>query len=322
MNDFDYYESVEKGRRIESDADRRKTVTGKGKSVRNVIAAVVVAGYYVLLIGGYFFFDGTSVFYRSLNPFSGAGNPNKAIRIASYVIFFMSVSMVSRFLLDYVMKTTLSSKKMGKAIQALLSSLIRYLAFLAMVLLSLNTLGVDALSIVAGLGVLSLIIGMGVKELISDIVAGLFIVFEQLFDMGDIITVGGFRGTVVSMGIRTTQIQDEGGNKLIVNNSRLGNVVNMTESLSVAMLETPIKYGESLERVERILAENLPVIGKEIPELKEGPFYVGVSGVGKGSMTLRFVAKCEEGAKYRVERAMTRRFKLLWDEKEIESPLN
>ena len=121
----------------------------------------------------------------------------------------------------------------------------------------LKTLGVDTTAILAGIGILGLIVGLGAQPLIADIIAGLFIVFENVFEVGDIIVVDGFRGTVDDIGIRTTKIEDVGGNIKVINNADIKTLVNMTQALSVANCEMSIEYGESLERVEAILAEAL-----------------------------------------------------------------
>ena len=59
-------------------------------------------------------------------------------------------------------------------------------------------------------------------------------------------------------------------------------------------------------------------MGAAIPEVKEGPFYIGVSGMTEAGLALTFAARCEEGYKYIVERAMYRQLKLLFDRNEIE----
>ena len=94
----------------------------------------------------------------------------------------------------------------------------------------------------------------------------------------------------------------------------------MTQALSVANCEMSIEYGESLERVEAILSEALPKIKEAIPEIKEGPYYKGVSSFGESSVNLKFIAKCEEGARYQVERDLNRQFKLLFDKNNINIP--
>lgn len=276
----------------------------------------LLLAYIVLLAFGKFMFKPSSVFYRSLNIFSGAGNPNKIVRIVSYFFFLLGASWIVRF----VLKTLSKPLKKGKAIVDITCSLIKYAAVIVLLFLVLKTLGVDTTAILAGIGILGLIVGLGAQPLIADVIAGLFIVFEKVFDVGDIIVVDGFRGTVKEIGIRTTQIVDAGGNVKIINNSDLKTVVNMTNQLSLAVCDIGIEYGESLERVEAILKKNLDDIKAAIPDIKDGPFYKGVAELGDSAVIIRFVANCEEGCKYQVERDMNRQFKLLFDKNGINIP--
>ena len=280
------------------------------------LLVLITIAYYSVLIAGKYIFEPADMFYRSYNIFSGAGDPNKPIRIASYVVFIFSASWIVRFVLG---KFGLLLHK-GRAIINLTCSLIKYAAVIVLAFMVLKTLGVDTTAILAGIGILGLIVGLGAQPLIADIIAGLFIVFENVFEVGDIIVVDGFRGTVDDIGIRTTKIEDVGGNIKVINNADIKTLVNMTQALSVANCEMSIEYGESLERVEAILAEALPKIKEAIPEIKEGPFYKGVSSFGESSVNLKFIAKCEEGARYQVERDLNRQFKLLFDQNNINIP--
>ena len=223
-------------------------------------------------------------------------------------------------MLRFVLSMLAYPLKRGKAIVEIICSLIKYAAVIAMAYFILKDWGVDTMAILAGIGILGLIVGLGAQPLIADIIAGLFIVFEKVFDVGDIIVVDGFRGTVKEIGIRTTQIVDVGGNIKIISNSDLKSIINMTNQLSLAICDLNIEYGESLERVEAILKDNLDAIREAIPDIKEGPFYKGVAELGDSAVVIRFVANCEEGAKYQVERDMNRQFKLLFDKNNINIP--
>ncbi len=281
-----------------------------------LLAYMVLIAYVVLMAGGNYFFPPMSTFYRSLNFFNKAGDYNLIIRIVSYFVFFLGTSWFARFILKLLARPL----KKGKAIVDILCSLIKYAAVIVLIFFVLKTLGVDTTAILAGIGILGLIVGLGAQPLIADIIAGLFIVFEKVFDVGDIIVVDGFRGTVKEIGIRTTQIVDVGGNVKIVNNSDLKTVINMTNQLSLAICDIGIEYGESLERVEAILKKNLPAIKEAIPDIKDGPYYRGVSELGDSAVIIRFVANCDEDAKYQVERDMNRQFKLLFDKNNINIP--
>ena len=272
--------------------------------------------YFVFLIFGGSIFSATSDFYQSLNMFSGAANSNMFIRIVSYFIFILTISWVLRYILMFLSKHI----KNGKALMQIICSLIKYAAVIVLLFFILQTFGMDTTSILAGIGILGLVVGLGAQPLIADIIAGMFIVFEHIFEVGDIIVVDGFRGMVIEIGIRTTRLEDTGGNIKIINNADIKTLVNMTNQLSLAYCDMSIEYGESLERVEAILKDNLNTIKENIPEIVEGPYYKGVAELGDSSVVLRFIAKCEEGQRFQVERDLNRQFKLLFDKYNINIP--
>ena len=284
--------------------------------VLKCFAFLVLIAYAVIMAFGSMMFPATNEFWKSINIFGNAGEYNVIIRLVSYFIFCLGASWLLRFVLKLIAKPL----KKGKAIVDILCSFVKYAAILTLLFFVLKTLGVDTTAILAGIGILGLVVGLGAQPLVADIIAGLFIVFEGVFDVGDIIVVDGFRGVVKEIGIRTTQLVDTGGNVKIINNAHVQTVINMTNQLSLAICDIGIEYGESLERVEAILKENFPKIREAIPDIKEGPFYKGVSELGDSAVVLRFAANCDEGAKYQVERDMNRQFKLLFDKYNINIP--
>ena len=113
--------------------------------------------------------------------------------------------------------------------------------------------------------------------------------------MGDIVTVGDWRGTVVEIGIRTTKIQDGGRNIKIISNKDVCGVINMTRDYSYAWVDLGIEYGESLERVENVLEQEFPNIRKRLPGIIDGPFYKGVVALADNSVNIRVMVLCSEG---------------------------
>ena len=285
-----------------------------GFLVKSIFTLATIA-YFVILAIGKNVFDPMNEFWRGINIFGTAGDYNLVLRITSYVFFFIGGSSIIRF----IIKQLSAPMKKGKAIVDMFCSLIKYAAAIVFLFFVLKH-WIDTTAILAGIGIVGLIVGLGAQPLIADIIAGLFIVFEGVFDVGDIIVVDGFRGVVKEIGIRTTQLVDTGGNVKIINNAHVQTVINMTNQLSLAICDIGIEYGESIERVESILKENFPKIKEAIPDIKEGPFYKGVSELGDSAVVLRFAANCDEGAKYQVERDMNRQFKLLFDKYNINIP--
>lgn len=277
---------------------------------------LLTLAYFVLLAFGKWIFATNSVFYRSFNIFSGASDPNVFIRILSYSFFIFGSSYIVRLLLTLCLPLL----KKTRGLLTILISVIKYAAVLLWLFFVLSSFGVDTTVVLAGIGILSLIVGLAIQPLLADIIAGLFIVFEDVFHVGDVIVADGFRGQVKEIGMRHTKLVDAGGNVKVINNSDIRSMVNLTDQLSVVSVDMSIEYGESLERVEAIIAQNIDKIKEAIPAIVEGPFYKGVSALADSSVNLKFFAKCEEDDRFQVERDLNRQFKLLFDKNNINIP--
>ena len=200
------------------------------------------------------------------------------------------------------------------------ASVIKYVTIIGMLYWCLAMLGVDTATLLASAGLLTLAISLGAKDLVTDIIAGIFIIFEGEFRVGDIIQVSGSRGTVMEIGVRTTKINDGSGNILVMRNSGISNVVNMTKEHSYAAIEVGIEYGESLERVENILSKEFPNIKKRLPAIIDGPFYKGVTMLADNSVNIKIVAECREKDRGGLVNDLNREIKLLFDKYDISIP--
>lgn len=195
----------------------------------------------------------------------------------------------------------------ARTILTLLNSLMRYAAALVILCWGLSILGVDVSVIVASVGVVALVVGFGVESLIADVVTGTFILFENQYNVGDIVEVGGFRGTVKDIGIRTTAIEDAGGNVKIINNSEMKNILNRSDHASRAVCDIDIPYETDLENLESKLPELLEEIYRQNTEtLKSAPVYLGVEKLGASSVVLRFVAEVAEKDLFAAGRVLNR----------------
>ena len=208
----------------------------------------------------------------------------------------------------------------GETVCRLLSSFVKFGAFIGLIYACLAELGCDTSVLLTSAGILSIVVGLGANSLIKDILAGLMIIFEGTFQVGDIVTVGGFRGTVIEIGLRTTKIKEGAGNIKIFENSGLGDVLNMTKDFSVVGCEMSIEYGEDLRYVEKILEKEFPKIKAKLPAIKDGPFYKGVSALGDNSVDIKIVAKCNEKDRLQLDRDLRRALKLVFDEYQINVP--
>lgn len=205
----------------------------------------------------------------------------------------------------------------GETICRLLSSLTKYGTLIAMLYWCLGVLGVDTATLLASAGIITLAVSFGAKDLITDILCGLFIIFEGEFRVGDVISVGGNTGTVMEIGVRTTKINDGNGNVLLLRNSSISNVTNMTKLNSYASIDITIPVGESLPYVEKVLKDELKSVHDRVPAIIEGPFYKGVVDLSSTAMTIRVVATCKKTDRGSVMRSLRREVKLMLSRRDI-----
>jgi small conductance mechanosensitive channel len=244
---------------------------------------------------------------------------NKYVIIIESIVIIFFMWLLSKALLLIISLLKVKSFR-GNTIANLMNSTIKYLASIIAIFLILSAWGVQTPTLLAGAGIIGLAISFGAQSLIEDIIAGLFIIFERQYSVGDIIQIGDFRGIVKEISLRVTKFEDINGDIKIINNSDIRGAINTTSSLSKAICEISISYDEDIEKVEKIIYANLEKIKDNIPQLEEGPYYMGVQSLADSSVVLRIVGMVQEHNRYNVARALNREMKILFDKNKISIP--
>ena len=156
-------------------------------------------------------------------------------------IQIIGIAVTFGIALHYLARIVFTSKK-AKTISRLIVSFLKWVIGLCAVFFTMDAWGADTTTMLASAGVLTLIIGLGSQSLVADILAGIFIVFEGEFQVGDIVIIDGWRGEVKEIGIRTTKLIDAGFNVKIVNNSEIKTIINQTQELSLAKTYVAVSY--------------------------------------------------------------------------------
>ena len=209
----------------------------------------------------------------------------------------------------------------AQTVTSLVIGVLKYLSFIAALIWGLSILGVNSTAVLAGVGIISLILGFGAQSLIEDVITGFFIIFEGKYTIGDIIILDDFRGTVRDIGVRTTTIEDAGGNLKVVNNSDIRNFQNRSRNNSIAACEVSVSYGTDLRELEKMLAEELPKMLAERQDIYlEEPRYLGVTELGDSGVNLKFIVKTKEQNVFAAQRALTRDIRVLFADKNVEIP--
>lgn len=245
-------------------------------------------------------------------------------RIVSRLVMLLSGLALASALIQLLLERWTPATGHGRTVRTLAGSALRYLVMLVGLLWGLSILGVDVKALLAAAGVLALIIGFGAESLIADVVTGTFMLFEHQYEVGDIIVVDDFRGTVTQIGIRTTSITDTGGNVKIINNSDIRNLINRSNDSSFAVCDIGIPYQGYLLRAEEKLSQVLPALLQERPELfQDAPRYLGVQAMDNANdaVILRISAKVAEQNIYSAQRVLNRTLLLAFEEADIPNPV-
>ena len=240
------------------------------------------------------------VAFALINRFLFAHPIIQVLAMAAMVLF---AAQLLRFLLSLIKP----KERKGLTLISLFSSLLHYVAALVILCWGLSILGVNVNAIVASVGIVALIVGFGAESLVADVVTGIFLIFENQYNVGDIVEVNGFRGTVKEIGIRTTSIMDVGGNVKIINNSEMKSILNRSDNISRAVSDIAIPYETDLEALEA----KLPDLMQEIYERRAdvmlaAPQYLGVQQLADSSVVLRFVVEVAEKDIYTGARILNR----------------
>ncbi len=312
--------------------NKEKNVNKKPKSFLPRLIGIIVIGLILLVLVApklLFFLSASQqeaielfhqTYFAAYNPIRDENGNFDFMRVVA-VIFLVLCCWAAMQIVRFIFGAIKLKNRHYETIKGLIGNVLRYAIVIFGIIFGLNMLGADVLTVIAGLGILSLIIGFGAQSLIEDIFAGLFIIFDGRFFVGDIISVDGFRGTVRSIGIVSTQLTDTGGNIKIINNSDIRTLTNLSEVSSLAISIVSIAYGAALKKAEQVIVDCLESLPQKYPNLfPKVPIYAGVENLSESSVDLKCWADVDEANIFAARRKMNRELKLALDEGGIEIP--
>ncbi|MGI6781846.1 MAG: mechanosensitive ion channel family protein [Acholeplasmataceae bacterium] len=275
-------------------------------------------------LGQFIFKEGTVFYELSVNTIGKFFNViafigKSYVHILETVVIIVFIWAINKIIYVLMKVITIEGSK-AQTMGRLITSILKYTLMIVGIFLILSAWGVQTTALLASAGILGLALSFGAQSLIQDVLAGLFIIFEEQFQVGDVVEVNGFRGKVIDIGIRTTKIESLLGDVKIISNSDIRNTINASNNAIITIIEIPIPYREDLERVEKILEANFEGMAKRNPKIMEGPYYTGVNGFDERGVIIRVNIKTLELDKFEARRAINRELKLLFDKEGIHIP--
>jgi moderate conductance mechanosensitive channel len=199
------------------------------------------------------------------------------------------------------------SEQRAQTIGDALASGWRIVVVIVAALLVLGEVGVNLGPLLAGAGIAGLAIAFGAQSLIKDYLSGLFILLEDQFGIGDVVTIGTASGSVEDISLRITRLRSADGTVWFVPNGDIRQVGNQSMEWSRAVVDVTISYDNDVNVVMAALAEEIsalqkdPIIG---PAILETPEVQGVQAMGADGVTIRLVAKTAPRQQWKVAREL------------------
>jgi small-conductance mechanosensitive channel len=188
-------------------------------------------------------------------------------------------------------------------------------------LTALSEIGVNVAPLLAGAGIVGIAIGFGSQKLVQDVITGLFLLLENVVQVGDTVTVSGLSGTVENLSIRTIRLRAGDGAVHIVPFSAVTSVTNASRGAGNAAVSVNVSYKEDTDRVGQILKD---IVAEMRGEAEYRPLIRGdleLWGVDKvdGSMaSIVGQIRCTADGRWPVQREFNRRMKRRFQECDIE----
>jgi small conductance mechanosensitive channel len=212
----------------------------------------------------------------------------------------------------------------ARTIGLVLSNLLTAGLTISALIAILSELGIAIGALAAGAGILGAALGFGAQSLVKDFIAGLFIVVEDQFGVGDFVDLGTATGVVESIRLRVTQVRDTEGTVWYVRNGEILRVGNQSQGWSRIILDLPLAYNSDLDKAKKVL-EAAALKLAETPAMKSGligkPEIWGIQALAGEEVVFRLVQQVRPSKKDALTRALRAEVKTALDKAGIKLSL-
>ena len=215
------------------------------------------------------------------------------------------------------------SRQRALTLGAVLRGTSTAIVYLMGLMIALGEIGLDLGPLLAGAGIVGLAIGFGAQSLVSDFIAGVFVIIEDQYGVGDWVDVGSASGTVEKISLRTTVLRSAHGTVWVVPNGEIRRVGNSSQLWARSVLDLEVAYDTDIDAAATIIKEVADGLWEEqleVATILEEPVVSGVQSFGADSISIRLSVKTEPGEQWSTGRILRARMKKAFDTHGIEIP--
>jgi len=191
------------------------------------------------------------------------------------------------------------------------------------VMMVLSEVGIPVAPVLAGFGIAGIAIGFGAQYLIRDLIAGIFIIMENQYRVGDVARVADTIGVVEEISVRKTVLRDLDGIVHHIPNGEIRVASNYTRHFARVNLDVSVAYGTDLDHAISVINR----VGQELAEdenwrgmIKSPPQVLRVNNLGDSGIDIKIVGDVKPMQQWAVMGQLRLRIKKAFDEEGIEIP--
>ena len=258
---------------------------------------------------------------------------SSGIRVIVIIAIAVAVYLICRPIIRSIIKRMVSHRMAGEEEAEVqqrtdtLSSILVKIAGIIILIIAVITIlpefGVNILSLIAFIGVGGLAIAFAAQSLVRDFIAGFFILLEDHYGIGDVVSIAGVAGVVEDIALRRTVLRDLDGNVHSVPNGKIELSTNMTKKYSRVNLNVSVGYGENLKQVIDIANKVCQEMAKD-PQWKDDfittPSVLRVDNLGDSGIDIKILGDTKPAKQWAIMGELRLRLKDTFDREGIEIP--
>ncbi|MET7836258.1 mechanosensitive ion channel domain-containing protein [Micromonospora sediminicola] len=200
-------------------------------------------------------------------------------------------------------------RQRAEAIGSVLRSMVTAFVFGIALLMVLKEFSFDLAPLLASAGIAGVALGFGAQSLVKDLIAGLFMLIEDQYGVGDTVDLGEATGVVEAVGLRVTTVRDGRGVLWYIRNGEIVRVGNKSQGWALVVVDLPIGFAgtEEATAVLRTAAASVALDPELAPEIVEQPEVLGVEQMTVDGAVIRTVVKTTAEGQFAVGRELRRR---------------
>lgn len=237
--------------------------------------------------------------------------------VVGTIIFYKAIDYSLKNYINKKKKRATLAQKKRFTILTLCCSCLKYILALMDIVMILGVFGIKVTAFLAGLGIIAVVVGLALQDLLKDFIAGLFIILDDQYNVGDTVEIDGFRGDVVAVGLKSTKIKNYEGDIRIYSNKNISDIVNYSKHLSKAIVDFTFSSDINLKDLEKVIDKVVKVCNQKVDDLVGEVHYKGIQEYKDGKITLRINADVRALQQFSAESTIMHEAKLIFDQEGI-----